>query len=151
MWVAQLNGVNLGGNSGPPVDQIQVNAHGQAFLHRTDQGWQTWEAWAMQPSAGPTSGAIPIDMNFSPSFGTPLGSSPIGTLITTVSVTTSNGSPFTGTLSINDAGNPPGDLGLSGMNIVTLRSPLTGGGQVFVVTATQNGCTYTGYFDINAS
>jgi hypothetical protein len=145
-WIPTLNGLNLVG----PCDRIQVNAHGQAFLRNSDNGmWFVWEANTAFPATAPTSAPIPIAMDFSPSFATPAFLTPIGTIITTVSVKTSDGSPFTGTLSIS-GGTSPSDLGVSGMNLVTLNSPLHGNGQVFTVTATQNGCTYRAYFDINA-
>jgi hypothetical protein len=131
-----------------------VNAHGQAFLHIGNDGgfWVTWEGSTYQPSAGPTTGPIPIDVTFSPSLGLPPHDSPVGTLLTAISVTMSDGSAFSGTLSLSGSG----DAALSssscvGPNLVTTQSPFPWGGQLFYVTAAQNGCTYTAIFDVNAT
>jgi hypothetical protein len=148
-WVPLLNGVIAQARQ-HAVTQVQVNAHGQLFAKITDVGWATWEQGVFQTATAPTSLPIPVSMDFSPSFGTPPFSTPIGTRLTTISVGMSDGSPFTGTLTIT-GGASPIEVGISGSDIVTIRSPLTGGGQVFSVLATQTGCTSGGYFDINAS
>jgi len=152
-WVPMLNGVPAAIGK-KATTEIQVNAHGQAFLHIVNDGgfWATWEGSTYQPSSGPTSGPIPIDVTFSPSLGLPPHDSPVGTLLTTILVTMSDGSTFSGTLSLSGSG----DAALSpsssvGPNLVTTQSPFPWGGQLFYVTATQNGCTYTGIFDTNAT
>ena len=143
-WFTTLNGLQVGG----PCNQIQVNAHGQAFFRNSDSGaWFVWESNTSFPAVAPTSGPIPIALDFTPSFAMPAFLTPIGTVIATITVTTSNGSPFAGTLTMSGT---TSDLGVSGRNIVTQNSPLQGNGQVFVVTATQNGSTFRGYFTMNA-
>jgi hypothetical protein len=151
-WLPLLNGIPVGNLSA--ATEIRVNSHGQAFLNLTYSGgwWATWEGFTYQPSSGPTSGPIPINIIFSPSFGLPPHDSPVGTLLTTISVTMSDGSIFSGTLSLTGTG----DAALSpsssiGPNLVTTISPFPFGGHEYVVTATQNGCTYTGAFTVNAT
>jgi hypothetical protein len=85
-------------------------------------------------------------MDFSPSFATPPFLTPAGTVLSTITITTSDGSPFTGTLSYSGSA----EMTLSGMNIVNVNSHIAGGGQTCSLEATQNGCTCGGYFSMNA-
>jgi hypothetical protein len=86
-WFPHLNGVRTVVDK-YTVDKIQINAKGQAFLHiGGGVGWVIWQGFAYNTSTGPTVGPVPIDVKFNPSFGVPLKSLPVGTIVTTVSVT----------------------------------------------------------------
>jgi hypothetical protein len=143
-YLLMLNGIVA--TQGTGFTDMQVNAFGQMFMRQADSGqpWYAWNAMRFQPSAGPTSGPIPVNASFDPPLNDPMISSPVGTFITTVSVVTSNGSPFAGTLAIGGA---PTQLTMSpspttGPNVVTAVSPVVAGGFAYNVTATQNGTSF---------
>jgi hypothetical protein len=154
-YKTKLNGIRAAaGLSG--FSHMRVDAFGQCFQRIGDQArWVVWEGNRFQNTAGPTSGPIPTNVILTPPVNDPPASAPVGTFITAVSVTTSNGSPFAGTLAIH-SDDLPGALVLSpstttGPNDVTAVSPVVGGGWGYSVVATQNGCTFERPSAINAS
>jgi hypothetical protein len=140
-----LNGVYLDINA----SQVQVNSHGNLFLLRDNGSWYAWLNYALCPATGPTSGPIPVAINMSPSFIPTIsfGSGLAGNVMSTPAITMSDGSTFSGTVSVT-----PDLLGLganfltySGGKLVLTRNLTSSdeGPQVFDVYPSQNGVQLT--------
>jgi hypothetical protein len=90
------------------------------------------------PPPPPSSGPVPTAITLSPASATTPDNSPAGTVLTTATVTMSDGSQFTGTLTSSDTS---GFFAISGPNIVTARALTSAddGPHSTVITASQNG------------
>jgi hypothetical protein len=147
-WNVTLNGIVVGGFG--PIITLEVNAFGVLYMQAFDTTWYTWVGNQPQHATSPQSGPVPIDVRFSPPNPQVPISTPPGTVVCTATVTTSDGSPFTGTLVVG--GQPAlGASFISGVwSVVTTALPL-GGVNEAGVEVTQNGSTYTTVLDVNAS
>jgi hypothetical protein len=87
-------------------------------------------------------GPIPIDVTLSTNLNNSITHSPAtpnGTVIASIVVTMSDGSPFSGTLSVVGDAITAGFAGISGLNLVVISTPPLGSYGSNVVSATQNG------------
>jgi hypothetical protein len=120
-----------------PVNLMTVYGHGQCFIRQTNGVWWVWAGNQLNPSTGPVSGPVPIGLSYTPSHPTLVGAGSIGRLVATISVTMSDGSPFSGTVAIADTIN----YAISGSNpnptIVTNANPFSSA--FTLLTVTQNG------------
>jgi hypothetical protein len=148
-WNINLNGIQISGFGA--IKTLEVNAHGVLYMQDTFNAWYTWVGYVLRNSTGPQSGPVPIDIHFSPpNPQISLSSSP-GTSACTAAITTSNGSPFTGTLAVISGGGVLQASFISGVwHIVTGSVPLAAS-NVVNVEATQNGANYSVPLDVNAS
>jgi hypothetical protein len=141
-WRLMLNGIPIavGGTSFTTymiVDTMTVYATGQLFFRMAaDSTWRCWTGNQAHWSTGPTASPVPVAMSLSPSRPQLAASSSIGTHVGTVSATMSDGSGFSGTISIGDTTN----FAVSGSSIVTAVSPFAS--SITSLAVTQNGTTY---------
>ncbi len=146
-WELKLNGLPIG-QGFFVVDQIKVYASGQLFFHRVNgsPGWYLWTGNQGTPSTGgPTSAPVPVDVRFSPSHPSVVHTVPVGTHVADVLITMSDGSGFSGVITLDDTTH----MTVSGTSIVTNASPLpTGGFDYLQVFATQNGSYFQTAFDV---
>jgi hypothetical protein len=90
------------------------------------------------PAPPPGSPPVPTAITLSPTSATTPDNAPAGTVLTTATVTMSDGSQFAGTLSSSDT---TGFFAISGLNIVTARALTSAddGTHSTTITASQNG------------
>ncbi|MBV8293492.1 MAG: hypothetical protein JOY55_17070 [Mycobacterium sp.] len=152
-WQIELNGTSLGilmaqwPNPGYlQADQLEVDG-GQLFYHDTQlSAWRIWEGNFGQSVTGPTALPVPVGSTFSPAMPSLSATSAPGTLVTTITVTTSDGSAFSGVLTVtNFDGTAESAIVLSGSTLV-MGSGGTAGDYGLMVTATQNGCSFKAGF-----
>jgi hypothetical protein len=128
-WRATLNGIEIKdwGGTFPHFDQMTIQSHGRMFLHRSDgPGWEHWALYQRNLSTGPTTTPVPINLEITPSRPAIPHGSPVGTFVSDVAVTTSDGSPFSGTYLIRDTDGNPTDYSMSGTTIVVSTPPSFG-------------------------
>ena len=138
-----LNGVPVSVTAAGPTaytaTNMQVNSHGCLFFQMPDTTWQVWNCHQANPSRGPTSSPIPIQLNFSPPLPIVPMSSSVGTFLTMVTTMMSDRSTFTGTLTIGlDPHGQQSTVAMGSSTLVTNITPFNPQGPV-TVTATQNG------------
>ena len=145
-WNLTLNGVAIGGGF-YAVDQIQVRAAGQLFFHRlSPPTWYVWTGNQGTPITGtPPAGPIPIDVKFSPSHPSVSAAthSTPGGFVSNVLVTMSDGSAFTGAVTVDDTTHLTG----SGATIINSAALPTAGFDYVQVSATQNGVLFQAVFN----
>jgi hypothetical protein len=150
-WGAGTGGANyqvlLNGLYVVNASQMQVNSHGNLFLLKDNGNWYAWLNYALCRAAGPTASPIPVAIDMTPSFIPAISytAATAGTVATRPIVTMSDGSSFSGTLSVtpNDTENY---LSVSGGNIVFSRNlgPADVGQPAsFNVFASENGVQLT--------
>jgi hypothetical protein len=144
-----LNGVLLraGFPFGLAVSELKVDAHGQMFALDTSSVWHYWAGGEWQPTTGPASGPVPISIAVSRSSAGIPHSSALGTVMATLTVNMSDGSTFAGTYSIGLDGNGNTSGAMSGSNLVYNFAYSSSTVAIFNVTATQNGSSFSLYFD----
>jgi hypothetical protein len=176
-YTALLNGCPI--SYGPRYFQgttITINSHSNTFLQAGDSSWHPFLCYSLDNQAsGPTASPIPVGMSFSPSFIssttlisvgalTAAGHNVTGYQISTLTVTMSDGSAFSGTTAFSPItgnwGAPYGDplkivgnrlqlarpLGMSNPDDTGVNHPY------FTLSATQNGVTLgrgANYFIMN--
>jgi hypothetical protein len=136
-----LNGVYIFHNA----SQMQVDSHGSLFYLKDDGNWRAWLNYAECPAVAPTASPIPVTINMTPSwihtYSYPTGT--VNTVIAAAAVTMSDGSAFSGTVSVtpDSIGFGANFLGYSGGNLVLTRNLMSGdiGAQGFDVYPSQNG------------
>src|SRR5208282_3789481 len=151
-----LNGLwnqSSGDAFGLTVSQLQVNAHGQMFALDTEAVWRVWLGYEWQPTTGPQSGPIPVDINISRTrFDTPHNSTP-GFVMAELSVTTSDGTVYSGSnifpgtysVGLDGNGQQSGSVPAGTNNLVyglSYTYSSSGGFAQMLVTATQNGSSF---------
>jgi hypothetical protein len=152
---ANLNGIPLRNGVGfatVGVTHLQNNAHGQMFLElSSDSTWWIHTGNRLNPSTGPVSGPVPIGITVDRSgiatgVGIPHGSS-LGTAMAVITVVLSDGSAFTGSISVSldSQGFQSGTM--SGNNLVYNHAYGSPTAAFMTITATQNGAQYIQYFD----
>ncbi len=142
-----LNGVPLVNRN---ASQMQINGGGNIFLLRDDSNWYAYLNYAFCPATAPTAGSIPITIDMTPSYipHISVATGHSGNVVGSVVFTTSDGSPFAGTVSVTPdpaLGAGASFLGYSGGNLVLTRDLTSGdlGTQAFDVYPTQNGVQLT--------
>ncbi len=145
----QLNGIDVK-EAGPGfifVNQMTVYGHGRMFFHRSDTpAWKLWAMYQQNTSTGPTSLPVPVDIRITPSRPSiPAGSAP-GFPVATVAVAMSDGSTFSGSLSLNDMTY----FTISGSSIVVNTPPPTNF-YVLLLSAAQNGSAPKIYVNLGVS
>ncbi len=150
-WDMTINGIPfLFAGSSYPVNLLTVYGHGQLFLRITDGTWYVWAGNQINPSTGPTSSPVPINVTFPPIGPNPTipTASPIGTLVTNIAVTMSDGSVFAGTITIDGTA----DFVVSGTSIVTATSPVPLGAYGSrEVTVSRNGSSFLSFINVYSS
>jgi hypothetical protein len=136
-----LNGVTISvlPNSSN-VTQMEVSKTGRLFARASnDSNWYAYLNFDWYPvGASIPVGPIPVEVTLSTNLNSSiLSTSPNGTVIAGITVTMSDGSGFTGTLSwgTSDAT----FAGISGSNVVVISAPPAHVGVSGTVTATENG------------
>jgi hypothetical protein len=124
------------------VLSLKVSAQGNLFAQASNNSlWYAYLNFDWYPAgASVTAGPIPLEANLSVNIRTDLQTTTsIGTVVATITVKMSNGSPFSGTMSVAGGSTYLGVSG-SGRNyaLVTVGAPVIGA-LSFMVTATQNG------------
>jgi hypothetical protein len=133
-----LNGTTK--NGGAAVQMQITNGKLYAFA-KIDGHWYLRQngSWVDVGTTAPVEGAppTPTAITLSPASATIADNAPAGTVIATVSVTMSDGSQFTGTLTTSDTN----FFAISGFNIVTARAFTSAddGTHSTVITASQGG------------
>ncbi len=106
-WIMQRQGITVSTpNSGSLtpyiVTDMEVSAYGSLFFKTAgDAVWHVWNGYQANASTGPPGTVpIPVAINFTPNGSLPhvTVGSPDGTFVAGVITTTSDGSPFAGTL-----------------------------------------------------
>lgn len=141
-WRAMLNGIELQSYalSFHLFDQMTVYGHGQMFLHRSDgSGWEYWALNQVNPSSGPTAAGVPINLTITPSRPQLASAPPANSLVATITATMSDGSPFTGTLSLN-TNSDIAPFKIVGSQILIDTTP-PNNFYINQISATQNGAT----------
>jgi len=142
-WPPYLNGIPISVRpNGSNVLSLKVSAQGNLFAQASNNSlWYAYLNFNWYPAgASVTAGPIPLEANLSVNLRTDLHTTTkIGTVVATISVKMSDGSPFSGSMSV--AGGSP-FVGVSGSApdyaLVTVGAPAIGSFG-FTVTATQNG------------
>jgi hypothetical protein len=149
-WDVNLNGIPVltNGFAFPPYDAtlMTVYASSQLFFRKTDSTWRLWAGFQANPSTGPTASPVPVGVVSSPSNPSVVHTASIGTHIADIAVTMSDGSAFSGTITVNDTTN----FAISGASLVTNISPLPGGIYFPNVTVSQNGSSYEILIDVRS-
>ncbi len=127
------------------ANQMTVYGHGQLFMRDPSNNWTVWTGNDFNRSDGPTAGPIPIKVFFPPIGPNPTipAASTIGTFVTNVAVTMSDGSPFTGTITFVDA---MSGFAASGNTIVTTATPVVG--NTYRIIVNQNGSDFLCYINV---
>ncbi len=156
-WIMQRQGITVSTpNSGSLtpyiITDMEVSAFGSLFFKTVDTVWHVWSSHQANASTGPPGTVpIPVSINFSPPLPMVTVGSPDGTLITTATMTMSDLSAFTGTLTpgldfntgtqeLRSGGFTTGSSG-SVKIVFNSRSGSTYNGSSSPVTATQNGAS----------
>jgi hypothetical protein len=138
-----LNGLYINANA----SQMQVNSHGSLFFLRDIGGWYVWLNYAAMAATAPTSAPIPIAIDMVPSFIATMSwtAGHAGGLVTTPTVTMSDGSTFSGTWSVAPLSGQSPFLTVTGGNVVFSRDLTSSdiGGGLFSVYPSQNGVQMT--------
>jgi hypothetical protein len=124
---------------------LTIDSHGTLFVLSGGQ-WQCWiNYFLFNPEVPPTSAPMPKAISMSPSFisGKSWMTGHAGDVITTVTVTMSDGSPFAGSYTFNDVFGSTGLLTMSGNNVVLQRdmtsADASNGLAQFILWPSQNG------------
>ena len=134
-WPTQLNGSANG-----YANRTQVT-NGNLYVFAKDTGhWYLWQndAWVDVGTTAPVQNVVvPVAIALSPASVTIADNAPAGTVIATATVTMSDGSQFTGTMTTSDTNL----FAISGHNIVTSRAFTSAddGAHSTVITASQGG------------
>ena len=143
-WDVVLNGTPVTSGipaGGVPAVRMEINSHGNLFAQSAGNSqWYVYLgfAWWLASSSVPP-GPIPINVNCAtPLVTTITTTTPLNTVVSAVNVVMSDGSPFTGSLSVDPQGNP-NYLGISGSNVVLIAHPSAGFAGFFRIMASQNG------------
>jgi hypothetical protein len=156
-WDVHLNGIAMLWTEfdypNIAADQLVVNSNGQMFMRTTFAPiagtWRLWAGHQWNLSTGPTALPVPIGITFNPSMPAVDKNAPIGTHVSAITVTTSNGSGFAGVLSTDETTYTT----ISASALVTNISPMPFGAEFAMITAAQNGTdhksminsTFTGF------
>lgn len=160
--IANLNGVQVqyGGGAPLPVSALQVNAHGCMFIAtQAIQGpggvpdglWHLWANYEICPgtSASPPPGPVPINISFDPVRLTGSKSLPDGTVVATAAVTMSDGSAFSGSLSVSADANGNQTMVADGLQLRVSQpgwAASFGINSFVTVTAAQNGFSVQAFY-----
>jgi hypothetical protein len=143
-WYIQLNGSSTGWAVKMQITNGNLYALQSAGLWWVRQNGAWVDTGTTAPVEGappppppPPSGAVPIAIALSPASATTPDNAPAGTVLTTATVTMSDGSQFAGTLTSSDT---TGFFAISGLNLVTARALTSAddGLHSTVITASQN-------------
>jgi hypothetical protein len=146
-WELNCNGILVGYHGVLVIDQMMVYGHSQLFWHDTvSHNWFSWVSNQYNSSTGPTARPIPINITMSPPNPQISHLASIGTFVSTVAATMSDGSGFSGTITIDDTTN----FAVSGSSIVT-NAALTNAFYFVTATVTQNGTGFRRIFDVNVT
>jgi len=108
-WYINLNRQNASGGAG---SEMVVAYNGQLYVLGIDGNWWVWQNGIWHVTSNPlvNSGPPPatLTLTFNPQTPSLPNTSPLGTVVATVTAAWSNGSPFTGTLAF---GQPYADDG----------------------------------------
>jgi hypothetical protein len=112
-YYLNLNGTNTGIGS-----LMEVAKGGNLYVNTVSLGWYLWQSGTWVNTNNPNNVApTPVSISLSPASATVNDKVPIGTKLSTATVTMSDGSSFTGTLTTSNT-----DLfAISGRDIVTKR------------------------------
>jgi hypothetical protein len=134
-WNTQLNG-----NANGWGVQMQITNGNLYTVSKVSGHWYVRQngSWVDAGTTAPVEAATPTAITFSPASATTPDNAPAGTVLTTATVTMSDGSQFKGTLTSSDTS---GFFAISGLNIVTARAltPADDGTHSTTITAFQGG------------
>jgi large repetitive protein len=144
---AAFAGGAIAAGTGPDINIARNPTYaGDYFIGATydvriyEQALSAAQVLALYQAVTPPSPSTPTAITLSPASATTPDNVPAGTLLTTATVTMSDGSQFTGTLTSSDT---TGFFAISGLNIVTGRALTSAdvGTHSTTITASQNGAS----------
>ena len=112
--------LNLNGAATPAIGAvIEVGNGGKLYFFTLDNGWWVWSNGAQSQNTGPAPATIPVIITLNPANPTIQDNATSGSVISTASVRMSDGSAFSGALTVSDT---TGFFAVSGMNILAGRN-----------------------------